>query len=108
MVLTSYSVLSPVTGLFCHRRRRTCLRRLDASVGASEPHVFTVRKKRPRQKRLPRPPHPASNVRDDRETPLRRERDHIGILLIWPRRQAIFRKFRNYLQPRRWGNRRPK
>jgi hypothetical protein len=36
-------VLSPVTGLFCHRHRRNCFRQLDASVGASGPHDFAVR-----------------------------------------------------------------
>src|SRR5450631_504626 len=56
MVLTVYSVLSSVTGLFCHRRQRikfclspvgpTQLRELDASVGASGPHDFAVREKR--------------------------------------------------------------
>src|SRR6266436_10180433 len=50
---TTYFVLSPVTGLFCHRRQRIwfCphpvgpanLRELDASVGASGPHDFAVR-----------------------------------------------------------------
>jgi hypothetical protein len=55
MVLTAYVVLSPVTGLFCHRRLRisfclspvgpTQLRELDASVGASGPHDFAVRGK---------------------------------------------------------------
>jgi hypothetical protein len=43
MVLTVSFVLFPVTGLVCHRRRRKKLRRLDASVGASEPHDFAVR-----------------------------------------------------------------
>ena len=53
MVLTAYVALSPVTGLFCHRRQRikfclspvgpTQLRELDASVGASGPHDFAVR-----------------------------------------------------------------
>ncbi len=53
MVLTAYVVLSPVTGLICHRRLRirfclspvgpTQLRELDASVGASGPHDFAVR-----------------------------------------------------------------
>jgi hypothetical protein len=33
-------VISPVTGLVCHRHRQSCLRRLDASVGASGPHVY--------------------------------------------------------------------
>jgi hypothetical protein len=43
MVLAAYFVLSPATGLFCHRRLRNCFRKLDASVGASGPHDFTVR-----------------------------------------------------------------
>jgi hypothetical protein len=53
MVLTAYVELSPVNGLFCHRRQRikfclspvgpTPLRELDASVGASGPHDFAVR-----------------------------------------------------------------
>ena len=46
MVLTASFALSPVTGLFCHRRRRDAKhhRQLDASVGASGPHDFSVRK----------------------------------------------------------------
>ena len=44
MVLTVSFVLSPVTGLCCYRHRRSCLRQLDASVGASGPHDFAVRK----------------------------------------------------------------
>src|SRR5437667_12058890 len=53
MVLTAYFRLSPATRLVCHRRLRIWyvktrlgLRtsaRLDASIGASEPHDFTVR-----------------------------------------------------------------
>src|SRR5256714_12503609 len=43
MVLTVSFVLFPVTGLVCHRHRRKYFRRLDASVGASEPHDFAVR-----------------------------------------------------------------
>ena len=37
--------LSPVTGLFCHRRRRDAKhhRQLSASVGAPGPHDFAVR-----------------------------------------------------------------
>src|SRR5213083_2680404 len=55
MVLTAYFALSPATRLFCHRhlriwyvKTRLGLRistRLDASIGASEPHDFTVRGK---------------------------------------------------------------
>ena len=42
MVLTVSFVLSPVTGLFCHRRLARLLAKLDASVGASGPHDFAV------------------------------------------------------------------
>jgi hypothetical protein len=88
MVLTTYVVISPVTGLFCHRRLANMVlslpgrahktsARLDASVGASGPHDFAVRSNISRQravdrsripekppcnpiarKTLPRPPHP--------------------------------------------------
>src|ERR1035441_7961355 len=49
MVLTVSFALSPVTGLCCHRRpQETCKklasRELDASVGASGPHDFALRK----------------------------------------------------------------
>ena len=48
MVLTAYSALSPVTGLSCHRRYAgIASRQLDASVGASGPHDFAVRKHAP-------------------------------------------------------------
>src|ERR1700733_433227 len=41
---TAYSVLSPAIGLSCHRRlRKLPLRKLDAGVEASGPHVFAVR-----------------------------------------------------------------
>ena len=51
MVLTVSFVLSPVTGLCCHRRSAEHSTKLDASVGASGPHDFAVRKHavRPRQ-----------------------------------------------------------
>jgi hypothetical protein len=32
-----------VSGVFCHRRRRDILRRLDATVAAPGPHDFAVR-----------------------------------------------------------------
>src|SRR6202034_4195568 len=44
MVLTVSFALSRVTGLGCHPRRRNCFHQLDASVGASGPHDFAVRK----------------------------------------------------------------
>ena len=48
---TAYFVLSPVTGLFCHRRPREAFasRELDTSVGVSGPHDFAVRSARARQ-----------------------------------------------------------
>jgi hypothetical protein len=51
MVLTVSFVLSPVIGLFCHRRKRNAqaLSPLDASVEASGPHDFAVRDPRSRQ-----------------------------------------------------------
>src|SRR5580692_4594019 len=41
---TAYTALSPAIGLVCHRRLRRLLRKLDASVEASGPHVFAVRR----------------------------------------------------------------
>jgi len=93
VVLTVSFVLFLATGLCCHHRRRDTSRRLDASVGASEPHDFTVRaaRVRPRAIGLPacassRPPHPAPHVRDDRDTPLLARRDGADVKLIWGRR----------------------
>jgi len=55
MVLTACFVLSPVTGLSCHRRLAETPAKLDASVGASGPHDFAVRISiiRPRAIRAP-------------------------------------------------------
>ena len=71
MVLTVSSALSPVTGLVCHRRRQNCFRRLDASVGASGPHDFAVRVRRPSSLSTVSVHRIPPRVRDDRETPLR-------------------------------------
>ena len=59
MVLTASFVISPVIGLFCHRRKRSCLRSLDAGIEASGPHDFAVRISRFRQAccRVHRIPH---------------------------------------------------
>jgi hypothetical protein len=80
MVLTVSSALSLVTGLFCHHRFTENSAKLDASVGASGPHGFAVREAISRLAQrlrlmLSRPSHPASYVRDDRETPLEWEQD---------------------------------
>jgi hypothetical protein len=62
MVLTAYFVISPVIGLSCHRRQRNSFHQLDASVEASGPHDFAVRKKgalvssAPRVHRILHPP----------------------------------------------------
>ena len=74
MVYGLYRAL-PGDRLSCHRHRQYRFRRLDASVGASGPHVFAVRFSIIRPHALarmtpPRPSHPAPNVRDDREAPL--------------------------------------
>ena len=86
---TAYFVLSPVSGLYCHRRRRNGFHQLDASIGASGPHDFTVRIRAVRQRhiRVHRIP---SRACDDRETPLVPGRDKIDILLIWGGRQVNF------------------
>jgi hypothetical protein len=68
MVLTVSFVLSPVTGLVCHRRRRNCFRELDASVGAPGPHDFAVRLSAVRYRRISVHRIPP-RVRDDRERP---------------------------------------
>jgi hypothetical protein len=62
---TEYLVLSPVSGLFSHRRRQIIICRLDPSVGGSGPHDFAVRTGHARLPPPLRPSHPAPNVRDD-------------------------------------------
>ena len=83
---TAYFVLSLVIGLSCHHRPQEALasRELDASVEASGPHDFAVRDRivrRAHQARpkLPRPPHPTPNVRDDGETPLSWSTGQLGL-----------------------------
>jgi len=83
MVLTVSFVLSPVTGLSCHRRLQDHrLDRLDTSVGMSGPHDFAVRIDARRLRASIRPSHPAPNVRDDREAPLLEERGIGGIVPV--------------------------
>jgi hypothetical protein len=75
MVLTAYFVLSPVTGLFCHRRHVDRSTKLDASVGRQDHTTSPSALAPPVLRRYPRPSHPAPNVRDDRDTPLLSGRD---------------------------------
>jgi len=70
MVLTVSFVLFPVTGLCCHRHRWNLFRQLDASVGASEPHDFAVRKAKRLRQCAPCVHRIPPRVRDDREPPL--------------------------------------
>jgi hypothetical protein len=96
MVLTVSFVLSPVTGLVCHRRSRRSLRENLTPASGRQDHTTSpsAHPPSPRLRRatpvkpsakgsssiirprararltLPRPPHPAPNVRDDHDTPL--------------------------------------
>jgi hypothetical protein len=70
MVLTVSFALSPVIGLFCHRRLADTSAKLDASVEASGPHDFAVRKLSAFVKSAARVHRIPPRVRDDREPPL--------------------------------------
>ncbi len=104
MVLTVSFVLSPVTGLFCHRHLTHTSAKLDASVGASGPHDFAVRapvfakgfaglesaeasaKAVTGVARLaspPRPPHPASTSVTIAKRPSYRGGTARNLMLIW-------------------------
>jgi hypothetical protein len=70
MVLTVSFVLSPVIGLFCHRRLQSHPHKLDATVEASGPHDFAVRKPHALVRSATRVHRIPPRVRDDRDTPL--------------------------------------
>jgi hypothetical protein len=73
MVLTVSFALSPVTGLFCHRRFAGIIpQNLTPASGRQDHTTSPSAKWRSRQQRRLRPPDPALYVRDDRETPLER------------------------------------
>jgi hypothetical protein len=96
MVLTVSFVLSPVTGLFCHRHPADNSAELDSSVGASGPHDFAVHLKRRSScsaisvHRIP------PRVRDDRASAPLWDGTVSDILLIWVRRK------RKYFCKGRW------
>jgi hypothetical protein len=72
-------------------RNAKALSRVDASVGASGPHDFAVRFTRHSSKAPKRPPHPAPNVRDDRETPLVEGHGTATKMeVIWAKREAKY------------------
>jgi hypothetical protein len=68
----AYSTLSPAIGLFVTVPgvKRQLHRRVDVSVETSGPRGFASASRALVFSRLRRPSLPASNVRDDRETPL--------------------------------------
>ena len=116
MVLTVYVVLSPVTGLFCHRRQRIKVLSVpgradktsanltpasgrqdhtilpSAAIVSRQRAVVRSQAFRPAlrpfaRKTLPRPPHPVPNVRDDRDTPLFRDGMPEVLEVIWGKRK---------------------
>jgi hypothetical protein len=74
MVLTVSFVLSPVIGLFCHRRWQNYFHQLDAGVEASGPHDFSVRFSAVRQKNAAASTASRPNVRDDGQRPSLKDR----------------------------------
>ena len=73
MVLTVSFALFPVIGLCCHRRRRDAISIVANLMPASRHQNHTTSPSAPCAARLAassRPPHPAPDVRDDRDTPL--------------------------------------
>ncbi len=92
---TAYSALSLVTGLSCHHRLRDTSRKLERQrrgvrttrlcrrCSAARPHAIGAATP-------PRPSHPKPYVRDDRETPLARERDGGDMDLIWEKGEADY------------------
>jgi hypothetical protein len=86
---TAYFVLSPVTGLFCHRRLADNSAKLDASVGASGPHGFAVRVSAlvSSAARVHRIPHPTFVTC---ATPLFRDGTAGHVHLIWVRREQKY------------------
>ncbi len=76
-------VFSSVRRAFWPPSPRARHARLDLSVGRSGPHEFAVRAGLARRARSTRPSHPATHVRDDRDTPLQVARDGVNHRLIW-------------------------
>src|SRR3954470_8457453 len=79
-------VLSPVSGVSCHRCLRDTSRKTDATVAAPGPHDFAVRCER--FVRQANPPDAAASIatqatfRDDREAPLMLARSRSNIVLV--------------------------
>src|SRR5258705_12515062 len=89
MVLTVSFVLSPVTGLFCHRHPADNSAELDASVGASGPHDFAVRIKRRSSESASASTASRPALMTLRNAPLW-DRTVSDILLIWGKREVEY------------------
>jgi hypothetical protein len=88
MVLTVSFVLSPVTGLLSPSSlKKLASQELDASVGASGPHDFAVRKLRRSSSRALASTASHPNVRDDGQRPLVRDETALNKPVIWVRRK---------------------
>jgi hypothetical protein len=88
---TASFVALPGDRLSCHHPQCDAehRHRVDTSIGVPGPHDFAVRLTRARPARDRRPSHPASNVRDDRETSLLIGRETGALLkVICPTAQA--------------------
>jgi hypothetical protein len=84
-------VVSPETGFFVSVIARNLFAQFGTSIGVSGRHDFAVRLMRHSSKAPKRPPHPAPNVRDDRETPLVQGHGTAGFMdLIWAKREAVY------------------
>jgi hypothetical protein len=82
MVLTVSFAISLVSRALLPPSPARVSRQLDISVGISGPRDFAVRAACVRHAHEKRPPHPAPNVRDDREAPLFIERGMAGMMVV--------------------------
>jgi hypothetical protein len=94
VVLTVSFVLSPVTGLVCHRHPRDVSRGLDASVGASGPHDFAVRAGAIRQRRIRvhRIPCPTSVTIAKRPFCLGRDSEGYRLICVFGKSEYFFQR----------------
>ena len=88
----AYFELSLVTGLSCHHHPCDAKHHheLDASVGASGPHDFAVRKISALVRSAARVHRIPPRVRDDRETPLMWDETAEHMQVIWVRRESEY------------------
>ena len=88
MVLTAYIVLSPVRPGFVVTVALRHISQSEAPASGRQDHTTSPSAICCSSHNTPRPSHPASNVRDDREAPLLRQRDARMIVVICPTTQA--------------------